>query len=140
LEALFLCASAKTYKHLNFNASIGLVWNRNNSIVRLNWVKYYFMRINIINTYLYKILYTDTMKARLNITIDKDVLQHVKLLADEQKTSVSELVENYFRTIAKPHKKKTFIELIKELPKPNLPEDFNWKDEYYQAKMKNNGL
>lgn len=98
------------------------------------------MRINLFNTYLYKILYTDTMKARLNITIDKDVLQHVKLLAEEQKTSVSELVENYFRTIAKPHKKKTFIELIKELPKPNIPANFNWKEEFYQAKMKKYGL
>ena len=98
------------------------------------------MRINLNNTYLYKILYTDTMKARLNITIDKDVLQNVKQLAEEQKTSVSELVENYFRTIAKTRKKKTFIELIKELPKPNLPEDFNWKEEYYNDKMKKYGL
>jgi len=98
------------------------------------------MRINLINTYLYKILFTDTMKARLNITIDKDVLQNVKQLAEEQKTSVSEIVENYFKAIAKPRKKKTFIELIKELPKPTVPEDFNWKDEYYKDKMKKYGL
>jgi len=90
--------------------------------------------------YLYKILYTDTMKARLNITIDKDVLQNVKLLAEEQKTSVSEIVEHYFKAIAKPRKKKTFIELIKELPKPNLPKDFNWKEEYYKDKMKKYGI
>jgi fructose-1,6-bisphosphatase/sedoheptulose 1,7-bisphosphatase-like protein len=98
------------------------------------------MRINLINTYLYKILYIDTMKARLNITIDKEVLQNVKQLAEVQKTSVSELVENYFKTITQPVKKKSLSEYIKALPKPNLPKDFNWKEEYYKAKTKKYGL
>ena len=30
-------------------------------------------------------------------------------------------------------------EILDELPKPNLPEDFNWKEEYYKDKMKKYG-
>ena len=98
------------------------------------------MRINLINTYLYNVLNSDAMKARLNITIDEDVLRNVKYFAEAQNSSVSELVENYFKTIVKPKKKKTLSELIKELPKPNIPENFNWKEEYYIAKKKKYGL
>ena len=46
------------------------------------------------------------MKTRLNITIEEDVLRSVKYFAEEQNTSVSELVETYFKTIVKPKKKK----------------------------------
>jgi hypothetical protein len=98
------------------------------------------MRINLINAYLYNIAYTNTMKARLNITIDEDVLRSVKYFAEAQNSSVSELVENYFKTIVKPKKKKTLSELIKELPKPNIPENFDWKEAYYKAKKKKYGL
>lgn len=80
------------------------------------------------------------MKSRLNITIEESVLRSVKYLAEEQNTSVSELVENYFKTILKPKKEKSLSEIIKALPKPKLKEDFNWKEEYYQAKKKKYGL
>lgn len=80
------------------------------------------------------------MKARLNITIDEVVLRNVKYLAEEQNTSVSEIVETYFKSIVKPKKKKSLSSLIKELPKPKLPKDFNWKDEYIKAKTKKYGL
>ena len=98
------------------------------------------MRINIINTYLYKVLNSDTMKARLNITIEESLLKNVKCFAEEHNTSVSELVENYFKMIVKPKKKKSLSELIKELPKPKLEENFNWKEEYYKGKKKKYGL
>jgi predicted CopG family antitoxin len=80
------------------------------------------------------------MKTRLNITIEAEVLRSVKYFAEEQNTSVSELVETYFKTIVKPKKKKSFSDLIKELPKPKLAENFDWKDEYYKAKKKKYGL
>ena len=32
--------------------------------------------------------------------------------------------------------KKSLTELIASLPKPKLPKDFSWKDEYYKAKKK----
>lgn len=80
------------------------------------------------------------MKARLNITIDEDVLRSVKYLAEEHNTSVSELVETYFKSIVKPKKAKSFSALIKELPKVKLREGYDWKEEYYQGKRKKYGL
>ncbi len=47
------------------------------------------MRINLINTYLYRILNIDTMKARLNITIEQPLLDQVKKYAAQKNTSVS---------------------------------------------------
>lgn len=93
------------------------------------------MRINIFNAYLYKILYNDTMKARLNITIDESLLQEVKKFAAKRNTSVSEMVENYFRNITKP-KRKLLTELLDELPKVDIPENKKLSDLYYEAKMK----
>jgi len=98
------------------------------------------MRINLINTYLYKTLNAGTMKARLNLTIEESILKNVKYFAEEHNTSVSELVENYFKLIVKPKKKKSLSELIEELPKPKLEENFNWKEEYYKGKKKKYGL
>ena len=96
------------------------------------------MRINLINTYLYKILYTDTMKPILNITIEAPLLKEVKKIAAKKNISVSEMVEDYFKIITKP-KRKLLTEILDELPKPNLPEDFDWKEEYIKDKMKKYG-
>ena len=97
------------------------------------------MRMNIIYTYFCSILTLDTMKARLNLTIDQTLLEEVKQYATLKNTSVSELVEEYFKVIIQP-KKKSFVELIKELPKPKIDENFDWKEEYYKDKMKKYGL
>lgn len=93
------------------------------------------MRINIINTYLYKVLNIDTMKARLNITIEESLLQEVKKFAAKRNTSVSELVENYFKNITKP-KKKSLTEFLDELPRVNIPEHKKLSDLYYEEKLK----
>jgi hypothetical protein len=97
------------------------------------------MRMNILYTYFCSILAIDTMKARLNLTIDQSLLEDVKQYATLKNTSVSELVEEYFKVIIQP-KKKSFVELIKELPKPKIDENFDWKEEYYKDKMKKYGL
>ncbi len=97
------------------------------------------MRMNIIYTYFCSILTLDTMKARLNLTIDQSLLEEVKQYATLKNTSVSELVEEYFKVIIQP-KKKSFVELIKELPKPKIDEHFDWKEENYKDKMKKYGL
>ena len=47
------------------------------------------------------------MKARLNITIEENLLSTVKIYASKQHTSISELVENYFTTLTRAAKKKT---------------------------------
>jgi transcriptional regulator of NAD metabolism len=98
------------------------------------------MRINNLYAYLYCVIQLNIMKARLNITIEEDILKNVKYLAEAQNTSVSELVETYFKNILKKKKTKTLSQLIKELPKPNLEKNFNWKEEYYKAKIKKYGL
>lgn len=97
------------------------------------------MRINSFYTYFCSVLAINTMKARLNLTIDQSLLEDVKQYATLKNTSVSELVEEYFKVIIQP-KKKSFIELIKELPKPKIDENFDWKEEYYKDKMKKYGL
>ena len=78
------------------------------------------------------------MKARLSLSIDTDILKEVKKLAAKKNMSVSEMVEDYFKVITKP-KRKLLTEILNELPKPNLPEDFDWKEEYYKDKMKKYG-
>ena len=97
------------------------------------------MRINSFYTYFCNVLAIDTMKARLNLTIDQSLLEEVKQYATLKNTSVSELFEEYFKVIIQP-KKKSFVELIKELPKPKIDENFDWKEEYYKDKMKKYGL
>lgn len=97
------------------------------------------MRINSFYTYFCSVLAINTMKARLNLTIDQSLLEEVKQYATLKNTSVSELVEEYFKVIIQP-KKKSFVELIKELPKPKIEENFDWKEEYYKDKMKKYGL
>ena len=97
------------------------------------------MRINSFYTYFCSVLAINTMKARLNLTIDQSLLEEVKQYATLKNTSVSELVEEYFKVIIQP-KKKSFVELIKELPKPKIDENFDWKEEYYKDKMKKYGL
>ena len=95
--------------------------------------------MNIFYTYFCSLLAINTMKARLNLTIDQSLLEEVKQYATLKNTSVSELVEEYFKVIIQP-KKKSFVELIKELPKPKIDENFDWKEEYYKDKMKKYGL
>lgn len=72
------------------------------------------------------------MKARINLTIEEDLIQQVKSYAAKRQTSVSELVEEYFDRIVKPNKKKTIFELLDELPKPNIDPDLDLKKAFYE--------
>ncbi len=94
------------------------------------------MRINNIYTYLHSVIPNETMKSRLNITIDAPLLEEVKKVAAKQNTSVSELVENYFLSLVKPSKGKSFVDVLDALPKVNVPENKKLKDLYYEYKMK----
>jgi hypothetical protein len=78
------------------------------------------------------------MKARLSLSIDTDILKEVKKLSAKKNISVSEMVEDYFKIITRP-KRRLLTEILDELPKPNLPEDFDWKEEYIKDKMKKYG-
>ena len=65
------------------------------------------------------------------------LLNEVKKFAAKRKTSVSEMVENYFRTITKPKRKK-LSEILDELPRINIPANKKLSDLYFDAKMKEN--
>lgn len=82
------------------------------------------------------------MKTRLNLTIDEDLLKKVKLYADKNNESISNLVEEYFETIVKKPKQKSLLDLLDELPKPKeiYPKDFDFKEEYYKERAKKYGF
>lgn len=81
------------------------------------------------------------MKARVNLTIEQDVLEKAKSYASKMGASVSELVEEYLKKITEPKEIKTdLFEMVRNLPAVELPEDFDYKEEYYKAKMKKYGF
>ncbi len=87
------------------------------------------MRANSIYAYFCSVLAINTMKARLNLTIEQSLLEEVKLYANRKNTSVSELVEEYFKVITQT-KKQSLVDLLRSLPKPDIDENFDWKEEY----------
>ncbi|MES2111074.1 MAG: DUF6364 family protein [Bacteroidota bacterium] len=72
------------------------------------------------------------MKTRVNLTIEEDVLREAKIYAVHHETSLSELTEDYLKSIVKKKKGKSILDLIKELPKPNVPADADLKKLYYE--------
>lgn len=81
------------------------------------------------------------MKTRLNLTIDNSLLMQIKAYASSKKMSVSELVENYFKSISKSYKgKKNIIQMVDELDKPLIENDADLKDLYYKERAKKDGF
>jgi hypothetical protein len=72
------------------------------------------------------------MKKKLNLTIEDDVLTGIKIYATQNHTSISELVESYFRTIKKPAKRKNILQLVDKLPKPAINVKTDLKNKYYE--------
>lgn len=88
-----------------------------------------------------KYAYIWSMKARLNLTIDNTLLENIKGYAIKQKTSVSELVENYFKSVTKPAKRKNILTMVDELKKPTkVDTKADLKESYYQDKAKKYGF
>jgi hypothetical protein len=80
------------------------------------------------------------MKTRLNLTIDDALLDNIKAYASNKQTSVSELVENYFKAITKPAKRKNIINLVEKLEKPKIDSKADLKELYYQDQSKKYGF
>lgn len=81
------------------------------------------------------------MKARLNLTIDSELLITIKAYAMNKNRSVSELVEDYFKELAKTKKrKKNIIDLVAELEKPDIDPSLDLKEEYYKDRAKKYGF
>lgn len=72
------------------------------------------------------------MKARINLTIDETLLDKVRHYASLKQRSISDLVESYFRSCidASETKKSSFVDLVEDLPKANLPEEIDLKKQY----------
>lgn len=58
------------------------------------------------------------MKERLNLTIDREVLEAMKVYAASKQMSVSELVESYFRAVIRPAGRKSLLDLVDALERP----------------------
>ncbi len=82
------------------------------------------------------------MKAKINLSIDEKLVYKIKAYAEEKHTSVSELVEEYFkRVVEKPSKKKnSLIELIESLPKPEINPDTDLKKQYFEEQASKYGF
>jgi len=80
------------------------------------------------------------MKGRLNLTIDNNLLENIKKYASKEHTSVSELVENYFKAITNSKKRRSIIDIIEQLDKPLINQVDDLKDLYYQDNSKKHGL
>lgn len=92
------------------------------------------MRINSFYAYLW------IMKARLNITIDESLLSSVKRYAAKKETSVSQLIELYFKSLTRPTRKKNVIQLVDKLPKPKIDIKKDLKQAYYEDQKSKYGL
>ncbi len=80
------------------------------------------------------------MKARLNLTIEEDLLNKAKVFAEKNGSSVSQLVEDYFKIITTKQRKKTIIDLIESLPKPDISSNLDLKEAYYEENKKKYGF
>ena len=80
------------------------------------------------------------MKAKLNLTIERDTLSKIKEYAAEHNKSVSQIVEEHFESLSRAGNQESFVEMIRKLKKPNIPEGTDFKKEYYEAKAKKYGF
>ncbi|MBL4677706.1 MAG: hypothetical protein JKY70_16115 [Mucilaginibacter sp.] len=78
------------------------------------------------------------MKSRLNLTIEDSLLRTMKSYAEKQRTSVSDLVENYFRQVTKPSKQESFVEMIDKLEPHKVDKKADLKALYYSDKKNGN--
>lgn len=97
-----------------------------------------FVRTSYIYAYIY------IMKVRFNTTIDRHLLADVKVFANKKQVSVSQLIEEYFKTIIrkKPTKRKTIVDLVKSLPPPDktaVKKSYE-KQNYYEDRRKKYGF
>ncbi len=80
------------------------------------------------------------MKNRLNITVDDLLMQQAKRYAAKHQTSVSQLVEQYFKNLTRPTRSKNIIQLVERLPKPSIDTNTNLKEGYYNDQLKKYGF
>ncbi|GAO43186.1 DUF6364 family protein [Flavihumibacter petaseus] len=80
------------------------------------------------------------LKVRLNITVDEVLLEAIKSYAAIKGVSVSELVENHFRTVARPSRRKNILQLVDKLERPDIAPKADLKDLFYQEQSEKYGF
>lgn len=82
------------------------------------------------------------MKTRLNITIENSVLSQMKDYAASKQTSVSQIIEDYMRSIVKsPSKKKNILEVVDQLEVPqNIDGNQDLKKAFYEEQSDKYGF
>lgn len=80
------------------------------------------------------------MKARVNLTIEQDILSKAKKYASEIGVSVSELVENYLKNVSKKTDTESLINFIDRLEVPKIDENIDFKKQYYEDKAEKYGF
>lgn len=78
--------------------------------------------------------YICIMKARLNLTIDNNLLETGKAYAASKHTSLSELVEGFLKTLSRPAKRKNVIDIVERLDQPHLDTSIDLKEQYYKER------
>ena len=77
------------------------------------------------------------MKARLNLTIDETLLAEIKKMATRNDTTVSDLVEQYFKKLLPKKKQDNILEIVDNLRATDISADTDLKAYYYEQKGKN---
>lgn len=82
------------------------------------------------------------MKAKLNLTIDNNILTGIKDYAIKRQTSISELTENYFKNLIRPSnsKRKNILQLVEKLETPSIDVSGDLKDLFYKDNAKKYGF
>lgn len=76
------------------------------------------------------------MKTRLNLTIDDALLAEIKKLAVRNDTTVSDLVEQYFKKLLPRKKQDNILDMVEKLRPSDIAPDTDLKELYYREKGK----
>lgn len=80
------------------------------------------------------------MKARVNLTIDEEILAKAKYYAETHNTSVSEMVQEYLTKVSAQNAKPAFMQMIQNAKPKNDYSGRDLKKEYYEDKGKKYGI
>lgn len=77
------------------------------------------------------------MSTKLTLTIDKEVIEEAKVFAKKQGKSLSQIIENYLKSLPEESRDEEISPNVKKLIGIiSLPEDFDYKKELQKALTK----
>lgn len=80
------------------------------------------------------------MKARLNLTIDETLLSRIKIYSESNKISISELVEQYFKSISSPVRQQNIIDMVEKLKPAKFDVNKDLKQDFYEEQADKYGF